>query len=63
MMGGGMIWWGVALIVVGVILGATGAFGLGGVLTWLGWLLLIVGVVLAIVHLATHRPAPARTAR
>jgi hypothetical protein len=59
--GGGLIWWGVALIVLGVILGATGAFGLGGMLTWLGWLMLIVGVILAIVHLASHRePRPAR---
>lgn len=58
--GGGLIWWGIALIVIGVILGATGAFGLGGVFTWLGWLLLVVGVILAIVHLASgaaRRPA------
>ncbi len=61
MMGGGLVWWGVALIVIGVILGATGAFGLGGVLTWLGWLLLIVGIVMAVIHLAAHRePRPVR---
>lgn len=58
--GGGLIWWGVALIIIGVILGATGAFGMGGVLTWIGWLLLIVGVILAIVHLASRREPVAR---
>jgi hypothetical protein len=60
MNGGGLIWLGLALIVIGVLLGATGGFGVGGALTWLGWLLLIVGVIVAIIHLATgaaRRPA------
>ena len=59
--GGGLIWLGVIMIVLGVLLGATGGFGVGGLLTWLGWLMLIVGVIVAIVHLATgptRRPAP-----
>jgi hypothetical protein len=51
----GLIGWGLALIIIGLVLGLTGAFGVGGALQWIGWLLLIVGIVLAIVH-AIQRP-------
>jgi hypothetical protein len=46
----GLIGLGIALIVVGLILGLTGAFGIGGLLQWVGWLLLVVGIVLAIIY-------------
>lgn len=56
----GLIGLGLALIIIGLIIGLTGAFGIGGLLQWVGWLLLLVGIVLAIVH-AVGR-AGARTA-
>lgn len=59
-MGGGLIWWGVALILIGLLLGLTGGFGVGGALVSIGWLLVVVGVVLAIVFAITgaaRRPA------
>ncbi len=51
---GGLIWWGLALIVIGLLLGLFGIGG-GGVLTYIGWILLAVGVVLAIIHVAAGR--------
>jgi hypothetical protein len=56
----GLIGLGIALIIIGLILGLTGAFGIGGLLQWVGWLLLLVGIVLAIVHVIGR--AGARTA-
>ena len=46
----GMIGWGIALIVIGLILGVTGFFGIGGMLQYVGWILLAIGVILAIVY-------------
>lgn len=49
---------GIVLILVGIILGFTNAFGfaaLGGSLVWLGWVCVGIGVLLAIVHLFTRR--------
>lgn len=46
----GMIFWGILLIVVGLILGATGFFGVAGIVQTIGWILLAVGVILAIVY-------------
>lgn len=53
-MNGGLIWWGLALIIVGLILGAIG-FGASGMISYIGWILLAVGVVLAIIHVAAGR--------
>lgn len=65
---------GILLIVVGVVLAFTNAFGfagLGGTLVWLGWISLGIGVLLAILHFVMgprrsgyvvereyHRPLP-----
>jgi hypothetical protein len=54
----GLIGLGIALILIGLILGLTGAFGLGGVLVWIGWLMLIVGVILAIVYAVGRAGSP-----
>lgn len=44
----GFIWWGIVLIVVGLLLSVSGFFA-GSVLVNIGWLLLIVGIVLALI--------------
>lgn len=46
----GLIAWGLGLIIIGLILGMTGFFGVAGVVQTIGWILLAVGVVLAIVY-------------
>lgn len=46
----GLIFWGIALIVLGLLLSITGFFGVAGIVQTLGWILLAVGVVLAIVY-------------
>jgi hypothetical protein len=49
----GLIGWGIALVIIGLVLGLLGVAGfLAGTLQWLGWLVLLVGIVLAIVHFA-----------
>lgn len=57
----GMIGLGIALIVIGLLLGLTGFFGVAGIVQTIGWILLAVGVVLAIVYAVTnasHRQTP-----
>lgn len=55
----GLIMWGIALIVLGLLLSITGFFGVAGIVQTIGWILLAVGVVLAIVYAISH--AGART--
>jgi hypothetical protein len=44
-----MIGLGIALILIGLLLGLTGFFGLGGIFTTIGWIILVVGLVLAVI--------------
>jgi len=49
---------GILLVIVGIVLSFTNAFGfagLGGSLVWLGWVCIGLGILLAIVHLFTRR--------
>lgn len=46
----GLIAWGIGLIIIGLILGLTGVFGVASIVQTLGWILLAVGVILAIVY-------------
>ena len=45
-----MIGLGIVLILIGLLLAATGFFGVAGIVQTIGWIILAVGVVLAIVH-------------
>jgi len=56
----GLIFWGLLLIVAGLLLGATGWLGLAGIFQTIGWILLAVGIVLAIVY-AVGRAGSRRT--
>lgn len=46
----GLIVWGIALIIIGLLLGLTGFFGVASIFATIGWILLAVGVVLAIIY-------------
>jgi hypothetical protein len=49
---------GILLILIGIVLSFTNAFGfagLAGSLVWLGWICIGLGIVLAILHLFTRR--------
>lgn len=56
----GLIGLGIALVIVGLLLGLTGFLGIASIFQYIGWILLGIGVILAIVHYATaarHRRA------
>lgn len=49
----GLLAFGIVLIVIGFLVGATNLLGLAelaGPLVWLGWIVLAIGIVLAILH-------------
>lgn len=57
----GLLVLGIVLILAGILVSFTNAFGLAGVggsLVWLGWVAIAIGVILAIVHFVM---APRRT--
>ena len=45
----GLIWWGLVLIVGGLIIGLFGG-PLAGPVAYVGWILLAVGLILAVLH-------------
>ena len=51
-----LLTFGILLVVLGLILAFTNAFGIGaigGTLMWLGWICVGIGVILAVVHFVT----------
>lgn len=46
---------GIALILIGLLLGLSGFFGLASIFQTIGWILLVVGIVLAIIHALGRR--------
>ncbi len=50
-----MLYYALAFLVVGLIAGALGLFGVAAVATQIAWILFLIGVVLVVVHLITGR--------
>ncbi|HVL87435.1 MAG TPA: DUF1328 domain-containing protein [Candidatus Thermoplasmatota archaeon] len=50
----GFVYWGIGLIILGLLIGLLGG-PFGGTISNIGWLLLIVGVVLAVLDFLTGR--------
>jgi uncharacterized membrane protein YtjA (UPF0391 family) len=52
---GTMLNYALLFLVVGLIAGALGMFGVAGVATQIAWILFLIGVVLLLVHLVSGR--------
>ena len=50
-----MIYYALVFLVVGLLAGALGAFGVAAMATQIAWILFVIGVVLIVVHLVTGR--------
>jgi uncharacterized membrane protein YtjA (UPF0391 family) len=50
-----MIYYALVFLVVGLLAGALGAFGVAAMATQIAWILFVIGVVLIVIHLVTGR--------
>ncbi len=50
-----MLYYALAFLVVGLIAGALGLFGVAAVATQIAWILFLIGVVLVVIDLITGR--------
>jgi uncharacterized membrane protein YtjA (UPF0391 family) len=50
-----MLYYALVFLVVGLLAGALGAFGVAAMATQIAWILFVIGVVLIVVHLVTGR--------
>jgi len=58
-----MLYYALMFLVVGLIAGALGLFGIAAIAGQIAWVLFLVGVVLIIVHMISgRRPVPLRAA-
>jgi len=52
-----MLYYALVFLVVGLVAGALGLFGVAAVASQIAWLLFLVGIILLVVHLVTGRGA------
>lgn len=52
-----MLYYALVFLVVGLIAGALGLFGVAAVATQIAWILFLIGVIILVVHLVTGRNA------
>ena len=50
-----MLYYALVFLVVGLLAGALGAFGVAAMATQIAWILFVIGVVLVVLHLVTGR--------
>jgi len=50
-----MLYYALAFLVVGLVAGALGLFGVAAVATQIAWILFLVGIILLVVHLVMGR--------
>ncbi|HET8577337.1 MAG TPA: DUF1328 domain-containing protein [Methylomirabilota bacterium] len=54
-----MLYYALVFLVIGLIAGALGLFGVAAVATQIAWVLFLIGVIFLVVHLVTGRtPVP-----
>ena len=53
-----MLYYALAFLVIGLIAGALGLFGVAAVATQISWILFLIGIVLLVIHLLTGRGPP-----
>jgi uncharacterized membrane protein YtjA (UPF0391 family) len=52
-----MLYYALVFLVVGIIAGALGLFGVAQIASQIAWILFVIGIVLLVVHLVTGRRA------
>ena len=50
-----MLYYALLFLVVGLVAGALGLFGIAAVASQIAWVLFLIGIVLLVVHLVTGR--------
>jgi uncharacterized membrane protein YtjA (UPF0391 family) len=50
-----MLYYALMFLIVGLVAGALGLFGIAAVASQISWILFLVGVILLVVHLVTGR--------
>jgi uncharacterized membrane protein YtjA (UPF0391 family) len=58
--GDSMIYYALVFLIVGLVAGALGLFGIAHIAGQISWVLFLVGIVLLVIHLATGRRVPLR---
>lgn len=53
-----MLYYALVFLVIGLIAGALGLFGIAAIASQIAWILFLVGVVLLVIHLVTGRSPP-----
>ncbi len=52
-----MLYYALVFLIVGLVAGGLGLFGIAQIAGQIAWILFVIGVVLIVIHLATgHRP-------
>ena len=51
-----MLYYALVFLIVGLIAGALGAFGVAAMASQIAWVLFLIGIVLLLVHLVSGRP-------
>jgi uncharacterized membrane protein YtjA (UPF0391 family) len=54
----GMLYYALVFLIVGLIAGAFGVYGVAAVASQIAWVLFLIGIVLLIVHMASGRTRP-----
>jgi uncharacterized membrane protein YtjA (UPF0391 family) len=52
-----MLYYSLIFLLIGLIAGALGLFGVAAIASQISWVLFLVGIILLVVHLATGRRA------
>jgi uncharacterized membrane protein YtjA (UPF0391 family) len=53
-----MLYYALVFLIVGLIAGALGIYGVAAVASQIAWVLFLIGIVLLVVHLASGRTRP-----
>ncbi len=53
-----MLHYALVFLIIGLIAGALGLFGVAAVASQISWVLFLIGIVLLVIHLATGRTRP-----
>ncbi len=54
-----MLYYALVFLIVGLIAGALGLFGVAAVASQIAWILFLIGIILVVIHTVTGRAPPA----
>jgi uncharacterized membrane protein YtjA (UPF0391 family) len=54
-----MLYYALVFLIIGLIAGALGLFGVAAVASQIAWVLFLIGIILLVIHLVTGRSPPA----